>query len=49
MLYQGKLITYVDQRYLSEKDELIILGILYEDCTRYLSEICQILQVCLLL
>ena len=32
---------FVDRRYLSDRDELIILGILYEDCTSYLSEICQ--------
>ena len=33
--------NYVDRRYLSERDELIVLGILYDDCTSYLSEICQ--------
>ena len=27
----------VDRRYLSERDELIVLGILYGDCTSYLS------------
>ena len=34
-------VDFVDRRYLSERDELIILGILHEDCTSYLSEICQ--------
>ena len=32
---------FVNRRYLTDRDELLILGILYEDCTSYLSEICQ--------
>ena len=32
---------FVNRRYLTDRDELLILGILYKDCTSYLSEICQ--------